>query len=78
MELTVEERQALENGDVLKYVIPGSRVECVVVREDMLDPLRARLDYSACDTDDLAALTAEVLPDEDWTMPEGHPTQQAS
>ena len=78
MELTIEERQAVEKGDVLKYVIPGSSVECVVVREDLLDQLLARLDYSACDTDDLAALTAEVLPDEDWTMPEGHPTQQAS
>jgi hypothetical protein len=63
---------------VVKYVIPGSHVECVVVREDMLDPLRARLDYSPCDADDLAALTAEVLPDEDWTMPEGHATQQPS
>ena len=78
MELTIEERQTVEKGDVLKYVIPGSRVECVVVREDLLDSLRARLDYSACDTDDLAALTAEVLPNEDWTVPEGHPTQQPS
>jgi hypothetical protein len=75
MELTIEERQAVEHGDVLKYVIPGSHVECVVVREDMLDPLRARLDYSACDADDLASLTAEVLPDEDWTTPEGRSTQ---
>ncbi len=78
MKLTIEERQAVEKGDVLRYVIPGSRVECVVVREDLLDPLRARLDYSACDPNDLAALTAEVLSDEDWTMPEGHPTQQPS
>ena len=78
MELTIEERQAVEKGDVLKYVIPGSRVECVVVRQDMLDPLLARLDCSACDADELAALTAEVLPNEDWTVPEGHPTQQPS
>jgi hypothetical protein len=78
MQLTNEERQAVEKGDVVKYVIPGSRVECVVVREDLLDSLRARLDYSACDTDELASLTAEVLPDEDWTMPEGHATQQPS
>ena len=41
MELTIEERQAVEKGDVLKYVIPGSHVECVVVREDLLDPLRS-------------------------------------
>jgi hypothetical protein len=78
MELAIEERQAVEKGDVVKYVIPGSRVECVVVREDLLDPLRARLDYSACDADDLAALTAEVLPAEDWTTPEGRATQQPS
>ena len=39
MELTSEERQAVEKGDVLKYVIPGSHVECVVVREDLLDSL---------------------------------------
>jgi hypothetical protein len=78
MELSIEERQAVEHGDVLKYVIPGSHVGCVVVREDLLDPLRARLNYSACDADDLAALTAEVLPDEDWTIPEGRPTQQPS
>jgi hypothetical protein len=70
MQLTNEECQAVEKGDMLNYVIPGSRVECVVVREDLPDPLRARLDCSACDADDLAALTAEVLPDEDWTIPE--------
>jgi hypothetical protein len=35
-------------------------------------PTEERLDYSACDADDLAALTAEVLPDEDWTIPENH------
>jgi hypothetical protein len=72
MELTVEERQAVEKGDVVKYVLPDSHIECVVVRGDLLDPLRARLDYSTCDTDDLTAMTAEVLPDEDWTVPEGH------
>jgi hypothetical protein len=71
MELTVEERQAVEKGDVVKYVLPDSHIECVVVREDLLDPLLARLDYSTCDADDLTAMTAEVLPDEDWTMPEG-------
>lgn len=78
MELTIEERQAIEHGDVVKYVIPGSHIECVVVREDLLDPLRARLDYSSCDADELASLTAEVLPDEDWTMPEGHATLRPS
>ena len=78
MELTRRNVRPSRKGDVLKYVIPDSHVKCVVVREDMLDPLRARLDYSAFDPDNLAALTAEVLPDEDWTMPEGRATQQPS
>jgi hypothetical protein len=78
MELTAQEREAVEKGGVVKFVIPESRIECVVMREDLLDPLRMRADYSPCDPDDLSALTAEVLDDEDWTMPEGHPTQQPS
>jgi hypothetical protein len=78
MELTAEERETVEKGGVLKYVIPDSRIECVVVREDMLDPLRVRADYSPCDPDDLCLLTAEVLDDEDWTMPEGQAEQQPS
>ena len=64
MELTAAEREAVENGGIVKFTIPESRVECVVVREDLLDPLRVHADYSPCDPDDLSALTAEVLEDE--------------
>jgi len=78
MELTAEERETLEKGGLVKYVIPDSHVECVVVREDLLDLLRVRADYSPCDPDDLSKLTAEVLEDEDWTMPEGHVAQEPS
>jgi hypothetical protein len=78
MELTAEEREAVEKGGVVKFVIPESRVECVVVREDLLDPLRVRADYSPCDADDLCRLTAEVLDDEDWTMHEARPPRQPS
>jgi hypothetical protein len=78
MELTAEEREAIEEGDVVKSVIPDSCVQCVVLREDLLDPLRVRADYSPCDVDELTALTAEVLDDEDWTMSEGHATPRAS
>ena len=74
MELTAEERDAVKNGVVVKYVIPDSRVECVVVRQDLLDSLRVRSDYSPCNPDDLSILTSEVLDDEDWTLPEGHAT----
>jgi hypothetical protein len=78
MELTAEEREAVENGDVVKFVIPDSRVPCVVVREDLLEPLRVRADYSPCDPDDLSRLTAEVLDDEDWPLPEGYAGPQRS
>ena len=78
MELTAAECEAVEKGSIVKYVIPDSRVECVVVREDLLDLLRVRSDYSLCDPDELGKLTSEVLDDEDWTMPEGSATQQLS
>ena len=41
------------------------------MREDLLDPFRIRADYSPCNPDDLSVLTADVLDDEDWTIPEG-------
>ena len=78
MELTAQERDAIERGGVVRYVIPESRIECVVVRQELLDSLRARVDYSPCDADDLARLTSEVLADEEWTAPEASPTQQPS
>jgi len=78
MELTAEELAAVEKGDVVKFVIPDSRVPCVVVREDLLDPLRVRADYSPCDPDELSVLTSEVLDDEDWTMPQGDASRQPS
>ncbi|MGD0900355.1 MAG: hypothetical protein ABR915_21190 [Thermoguttaceae bacterium] len=78
MELTAQEREAIEKGDVVRYLIPDSQVECVVVREDLLDPLRVRSDYAPCDPDDLARLTSEVLDDEDWSTPEDPATPQPS
>jgi len=75
MKLTTQEREAVEKGEVVKFVIPESDIECVVVREDLLDPLRVRADFSPCDAEDLSAMTAEVLDDENWTLPEGHATR---
>ena len=69
MDLTVEEREAIRKGR--NPQIPDSRVPFVIVREDLLDPFRIRADYSPCNPDDLSVLTADVLDDEDWTIPEG-------
>jgi hypothetical protein len=68
MDLTAAECEAVERGDFVKFVIPDSHVECVVVREDLLDSLRLRADYSPCDADDLSRLTAEVLDDDNWSI----------
>jgi hypothetical protein len=78
MNLTAAEREAVERGDLVKFEIPESSVQCVVVREDLLDPLRLRMDYSHCDGDDLSRLAAEVLDDEDWSVPKGQVTEEAS
>ena len=69
MELTAEERETIERGGLVRFVIPDSHIECVVLRQDMLDPLRLHADHSPCDPDELSALTAEVLDDEAWTKP---------
>ncbi len=37
MELTAGEREAVEQGDLVKCLIPDSRVQCVVAREDLLE-----------------------------------------
>jgi hypothetical protein len=61
MELTSQEREAVEMGDIVKFVVRDPRVLCVVVHEDLLDHLRLRAEFSPCDPDDLAWLTAETL-----------------
>ena len=69
MRLNTTEREAIERGDIVRYVIPESQTECVLIRGDLLDPIRARADFSPCDSDELLPLVAEVLDDEDWTQP---------
>ena len=39
MQLSAEERVAVESGRLVRYVIPESQVECLVVRSDKLDQL---------------------------------------
>ena len=78
MKLTTKEREAVEKGEVVKFVIPESDTNCVVLREDLLDSLRVRADFLPCDTDELSALTAETMDDEDWTMPDGYTTRKTS
>ena len=74
MILTVQQREAAERGDPIPVVLPGSAMEFVIVRRDLVTQLIPNADYPPCDPDDLLLLAAESLDsDEDWTMPANHP-----
>ncbi len=79
MQLTAEEKVAVENGRLLRYVIPESQVECVILRSDKFDPLTDQPDFGACPPDDFLPLMSELLDDEDWTLPDdrGRPHERS-
>ena len=79
MQLSTEERAAVENGQFVRFVIPESSVECVVIRSDRLERLVPNADLSPCQPDDLLLLVGELLEDEDWTIPDdrGRPYEPA-
>lgn len=61
MTLTIQEREALERGDLVPFTLPNTQIECVVVRRDLLDPIMANADYSPCPPDELLRVTAECV-----------------
>lgn len=70
MTLTIQEREALERGDLVPFTLPETQIECVVVRRDLLDPILANVDYSPCPPDELLRVTAACV-DEDEKHPVG-------
>ncbi len=80
MQLSAEERLAVENGRLVRFMIPESRVECCVVRSDQLEKLAQPADLSPSHPDDLLLLVSELLDDEDWTIPDdrGRPYERAT
>ena len=70
MQLSAEERVAVESGGLVRYVIPESRVECLLVRSNKLEQLAVQADLGACQPDEFLPLIAELLDDEDWTLPD--------
>ena len=79
MQLSAEERVAVEQGQLVRYVIPESSVECFLVRGDKLGPIAEQVDVSPCHPDDLMLLVGELLDDEDWTIPDdrGRPYERS-
>ena len=79
MQLSAEERVAVESGRLVRYVIPESRVECLLVRSDKLKQLAEQADLGACHPDEFLPLMAELLEDEDWTLPDdrGQPHERS-
>ena len=69
MQLTAEERIAVENGHPVRCAVPGSNVRCVVIRDDVFDALR--LPVSVVDEDMLTDLYLGLSQDspDDWKHP---------
>lgn len=78
MQLTLQQRSELERGHVVRFVIPDSNIECVIVRSDRLQ--MSNVDFEPCSTDELARLMSEQLEDEDWTLPDdrGFPHERST
>ena len=79
MQPSAEERVAVESGRLVRYFIPESRVECLLVRSDKLEQLAEQADLGACHPDEFLPLMAELLEDEDWTLPDdrGQPHERS-
>ncbi len=79
MQLSAEERVAVESGRLVRYVIPESRVECLLLRSDKLEQLAERADLGICQPDEFLPLMAELLDDDDWTIPDdrGRPHERS-
>ena len=69
MQLSIEERSAVESGRLVRYVIPESRVECLLLRSDQLGQFAEQAQLGTCHPDEFLPLMAELLDDEDWTPP---------
>lgn len=61
MTLTIQEREAIERGVLVPFVLPDSQIECVIVRRDLLDPMLAIVDDSPCPADDLLRISVEAV-----------------
>ncbi len=69
MELTAEERRAVEAGEPLRCVITGTDLKCVILRGDLFDKLQRP--FEIIDRDILDEIYSDVCADspDDWKTP---------
>ena len=69
MQLSAEEIVAVENGQPIRCVIPGSNLRCVVIRDDVFEALR--LPVSVVEEDMLSDIYLGLSQDspDDWKHP---------
>ena len=69
MQLTVDERNAVESGQPVRCLIPGTNVRCVVIRDDLFEALK--LPVSVVDADLMHDMYLGLSDDspEDWKSP---------
>lgn len=65
MKLTAQERETIERSDMVPFVLPGSSVEFVIGRRDLLDPrFHPQTGGTLGETVESPPLIAEMLDDE--------------
>ena len=70
MQLTADERRAVEAGVPLRCVVPGTQLTCVVLRNDVFAKLQLPVEVIDSDLlDDLYLDLSANTPD-DWKAPE--------
>ena len=69
MQLTVDERNVVESGQPVRFLIPGTNVRCVIIRDDVFE--RLRLPIAVVDEDTLKDIYLGLTEDspDDWKSP---------
>lgn len=70
MQLTVDERRAVEAGLPLRCVVPGTDVKCVILRDDVFAKLQLPVEVIDGDVLDDIYLDLGADSPDDWKAPE--------
>ena len=70
MQLTVEERRAVEAGVPLRCVVPGTQLTCVILRNDVFAKLQLPVEVIDSDLLDGLYLDLSANTADDWKAPD--------
>lgn len=71
MNLSEDQQEAIRSGVPVRFTDPELQLECVVVRADIFDRVRAIINRTDSDPEQVYPLLAELSP-EDWEDPSNY------